>query len=120
MLFARLVGGDEEVGVGVLAFFEPRDRLVERATHALAEVPGADRGHVLHETEQVRPGRHEWATHVVLRQSVELPEQSLAPGDQVTVERGLRVPGRHGHPGCHLDSSPASGFSSTSTLPTAP
>ena len=55
------------------------------------EVAPLDPGQVLDEAEQVRAGRHQRTPDVVLAQPVELPQQRLAAGAQVSVQVILRV-----------------------------
>ena len=90
---ARLLGGGPHVRVGLGAFLQPWQRLVEGLAEHLAEIPELHAGQVLDQAEQVGAGRHHRAADVVLGQPVELPQHRLAGGLQVAAKvcLGIRI-----------------------------
>ncbi len=64
-----------------------------RPAEAITEVAELDRGQVLHETEEVGPGRHHRTAHVVLGETLQLPEHGFSSGLQVSMQIVLH--GRH-------------------------
>jgi hypothetical protein len=63
---AGLVGCGPHVRVRLGVFVQARDGFGKGAVEHLAEMPGGHRGHVLDQSKQVRPGRHERPPYVVL------------------------------------------------------
>ena len=90
-LLARLAGGGPHVGVGFGVVIQPPQGLVEGPAEGEAEVSQLDAGHVLDQSQQVGARRHHRAADVVLHESVELPEQGLTGGLQITVKVLLRI-----------------------------
>jgi hypothetical protein len=90
-LLPGLLDRGPHVGVRLGVLVQPRQRLAERPAERLAEIPRLDTGHVLDEAEQVGAGRHQRAANVVLREPVQLPQQSIASALEIVAEVGLGV-----------------------------
>jgi hypothetical protein len=71
----RLVRGGPHVGVGFGGPAHPRQHRAEGPAERGTEVAPLDGGAVLHQSEQVRAGRHERPAGVVLGDPVDLPQE---------------------------------------------
>ena len=90
-LLPRLSGGGPHVGVGLRVGLQPRQPLAEGPAEAVAEVAEFDAGHMLDQSKQVGARGYHRAPDVVLREPVELPEQSLPSILQVSVKVFLGI-----------------------------